>query len=42
MSVKTLRVSRQGGAAFNTMKNTQIKVGQDGFEPPTSRLTRAL
>lgn len=25
MSVKTLRVSRQGGAAFNTMKNTQIR-----------------
>lgn len=27
MSVKTLRVSRQGGAAFNTMKNTQIRCG---------------
>lgn len=30
------------GSTKNTMKNTQIRVGQDGFEPPTSRSSRAL
>ena len=40
MSVKTLRVSRQGGAAFNTMKNTQIRwsrLDSNQHLPPISK-----
>ena len=44
MSVKTLRVSRQGGAAFNTMKNTQIRcwAGWDCTHRPLAMSERSL
>lgn len=42
MSVKTLRVSRQGGAAFNTMKNTQIRCGAGWTRTSISRPRRAF